>query len=167
MREFLFGKYPRAAAAGAVCGMAGIPLMDAFAHATGRTQGTTAPVEFAMIFAAFISIMLALNFFAGALSQAIAPRNHGRPWEIAALGFVAGVALLLTEVIVFGAREIMELYNVSNQSATGTDILFIHLLFIAMIVILIVPASLINGTIAAAGSQWYGGWRPRIMMEDL
>jgi hypothetical protein len=157
MRKLLFGKYPRAAVAGAICGLAGIPLIDAVAHATGRVQGNVSLVEFAMIFVALISIILALNFLAGALSQAIAPGKPSTQAEIITIGFVAGVALLLTEVIVFSAREVAILLDQSKMPSTSTEIPFIHVIFILMMVFLIVPASIINGIIAATGSLWYNG----------
>jgi hypothetical protein len=166
MREFLSGKYPRAAAAGAICGLAGIPLMDAVAHVTGRAQGHITSVEFAMIFAAFISIMLVLNLLAGAISQAITPGKPGGRRETFATGFVAGVALLLTEVLVYGSREVLVLLD-SSAPGTGGEIVFIHLLFILLLAIHVLPASFINGIIAAAGSAGYNELKRRAEREDL
>jgi hypothetical protein len=120
-----------------------------------------------MIFAAFISIMLALNFLAGALSHAIAPRRPGSRAEIVATGFVAGVALLLTEVLVLGAREAAVVLDPSSAAGTGGDILLIHLLFVLMLAILVLPASFINGLVAAAGSIWYNELKHRAELEDL
>lgn len=164
--RFITGNYARAIVAGIACGLAGIPIMDAFAHATGKGHGPFSFPDFLLTFVAFITALLVLNFLAGAISHAVASKPVRQPSEAVILGFVAGVALILTELSVFGIRIVSDILDTMNMEGTGSGVVLIDLLFLTMLAILILPGSAVNGVLAALGSLGYGRMMPGVPADE-